>query len=229
MNQIEAPHFFGHRQRLKSKFLRFGAEGWEDYELLEFILSYAIARKDTKPLAKALMEKFNSLSGVLNGSVDDLKTVEGLGEHSALLLRLFKEVVVRYLRKEIQEKDLLANPQAVLDYLLSRLKNEPDEEVWVLFLNNQNRLITSEQIQKGTVNKSAIFPRQVAEKLLKYKAVSIILAHNHPSGNLQPSSSDIDITKSMMLALQTIDGKLLDHIIISREGYFSFKEQGILL
>lgn len=227
MSRLKEPSYTGHRQRIKEKYEKSGMDGWHDYEVLELALSYAIPRKDTKPIAKDLLSRFKSLNAVLDADIKELETVKGISNHSALFLKFLKDVSVLYMEKGIHGRDLLSSPKVVFDYLKVALKGLADEEFKMLFLDSRNQLIAMETLQAGTVNRSVVFPRKVVERALYHHAVGVIVAHNHPAGSLEPSVEDQDITKAIQDALKTVDIKLLDHIIIGGNEYFSFKESGI--
>jgi DNA repair protein RadC len=221
------PTYVGHRSRIKEKYEKSGLQGWHDYEVLELLLSYAIPRKDTKAIAKELLAEFKTLNGVLDADSKALQSVKGLSKHSALFLKLLKDVSVLYMEKGLHKRDLLSSPQAVCDYLKVALKGLSDEAFCMLFLDGRNQLIESETLKTGTVNRAVVFPRKIVERALYHHAVSVIVAHNHPSGALKPSQEDRDITRAIKEALKTVDITLLDHIIIGGNGFFSFKEKNI--
>ncbi|MDD5772733.1 MAG: DNA repair protein RadC [bacterium] len=221
------PHYLNHRKRLKEKYKKSGFGGWQDYEVLEFALSYAIPRKDLKPIAKELMTKFKTLNGVFDADIEELKEIKGISDHTAIFIRFLKDISARYLEKGICERDLVASPQAVYNYLKASLKGACDEEFKALFLNNRNSLLAIETIQRGTVNKSVVYPRKIVERGLYLHASSLIIAHNHPAGTLTPSEDDIRITKKIFESLKLVDILLLDHVIIAGNKYFSFKEEGL--
>jgi DNA repair protein RadC len=223
-----AASYHGHRKRIKEKYKAAGLTGWSDYEILELMLSYAVPRRDTKPIAKELTRRFSSLSGVLDAAQDDLRSVPGVAEHSALLLKLFKDVSGAYLRQDLRGKDLISSPGAALDYLRTLLKGSPDEEFHALFLDAANRPVAAERLHTGIVNRSVVYPRKIVERALSHRAVGVIIAHNHPSGVLKPSDDDIKATAAVKKALATVEISLLDHIIIGGNGYFSWLEHGLL-
>lgn len=227
MIKVQKPSYIGHRQRIKDKYEKSGISGWLDYEILELALSYAILRKDTKPIAKALLSRFKTINGVLDSDRRELRTISGISGHTALLLSLLKDIAILYLENGLHNKDLLSSPQVVYNYLKASLKGAVDEEFKMLFLNNRNQLITIETLNTGTVNQSVVYPRKVVERALYNNAVSVIIAHNHPAGTLQPSKEDCTITKIIKDALKTVDIVLLDHIIIGNNDYFSFKKNDI--
>ena len=220
--------YIGHRKRIKEKYKKGGLSGWLDYEVLEFALSYSIPQKDTKAIAKQLLNKFKSINAVLDANRADLQTLFGISEHTALFLNFLKDIAIIYLETGLFDRDLLSSPECVYNYLKASLKGNNDEEFKVLFLNNKNHLIATETLQKGTVDKATIYPRKVVERALYNHAVGIIIAHNHPSGTLKPSKEDCAVTKSVKDALKTVDISLLDHIIIGGNDYFSFNSKGLI-
>lgn len=227
MNKTVKPDYIGHRKRIKAKYKTNGIKGWLDYEILEFALSFAISRKNTKPIAKKLLSRFKTINGVLDADRKELQKVYGVSEHTALFLNFLKDIAVIYLEKGLYKKDLLSSPEVVYDYLKASLKGSADEEFKVVFLNSRNHLLGIETIQRGTVNKSVVYPRKIVERALHNHATGVIIAHNHPGGSLKPSEDDCKITKAIKEALKTVDTVLLDHIIIGGNGYFSFKENSI--
>ena len=220
--------YTGHRQRIKDKYKKSGIGGWLDYEVLELVLSYAIARKDTKPIAKELMTRFKTINGVLDADSKELKSISGILEHTTLFLKLLKDIAVLYLENSLHSKDLLSSSELVFDYLKASLKGCVDEEFKVLFLDGRNQLIAVEAFQTGTVNRSAVYPRKIVERALHHHAVGIIIAHNHPAGTLIPSKEDCTVTKAIKDALKTVEISLLDHIIIGGNDYFSFNSKGLI-
>lgn len=220
--------YVGHRQRMKDKYKKSGIDGWLDYEVLELALSYAVARKDTKPIAKELITRFKTINGVLDADIERLQSVPGISEHTALFFSLLKDTAILYLESGLHNKNLLSSPQVVYAYLKASLKGSADEEFKTLFLNGSNQLIAVETLQIGTVNKSAVYPRKIVERALYYHAVGVIIAHNHPSGTLKPSQDDCAVTKTIKDALKTVEISLLDHIIIADNDYFSFNEKGLI-
>ena len=216
--------YTGHRKRIKEKYKKAGISGWLDYEVLEFVLSYAIPRKDTKRIARELLARYKTINAVLDAERHELLEIRAITEHAALFFSLLKDIAILYLERELYGKDLLSSPEYVYNYLKGTLKSLPDEELKVLFLDARNRLIKAETIEKGTVDKAVIYPRKIAEKALYYHAANIIIAHNHPGGSLEPSDDDRHITHAIRAALKTVDIELLDHIIIGGNGYYSFSK-----
>ena len=223
MIKSQKPSYIGHRQRIKDKYKNSGLIGWLDYEVLELALSYAIPRRDTKPIAKELLSRFKTINAVLDADAQELKKISGISDHTALFLRLLKEIAILYLEKGLQNKDLLSSPTIVYDYLKASLKGSTDEEFKTVFLDGGNQLITVETLRTGTVNRSVVYPRKVVERALYNHATGVIIAHNHPAGTLKPSEDDCTITKAIEDALKTVDITLLDHIIIGNNDYYSFR------
>lgn len=221
---MQKKDYVGHRKRIKEKYEKSGMAGWLDYEVLELALSYAIPRKDTKPVAKDLLARFKSLNAVLDADIKELENIKGISKHSALFLRFLKDISVLYMEKGIHGRDLLSSPQIVFNYLKVAIKGLADEEFRMLFLDSRNQLIAMEALKAGTVNRSVVFPRKVVERALYHHAVGVIIAHNHPAGTSEPSVEDQEVTRAIREALKTVDIKLLDHIIIGGNEYFSFKE-----
>jgi len=223
MIKSQKPSYIGHRQRIKDKYKNSGLIGWLDYEVLELALSYAIPRRDTKPIAKELLSRFKTINAVLDADAQELKKINGISGHTALFLKLLKEIAILYLEKGLQNKDLFSSPTVVYDYLKASLKGAVDEEFKMLFLDGRNQLINTETLKTGTVNRSVVYPRKVVERALYNHATGVIIAHNHPAGTLKPSEDDCTITKAIKDALKTVDITLLDHIIVGDNDYYSFR------
>ncbi len=228
MNKTQNLSYVGHRQRTKEKYKKSGIDGWLDYEVLELVLSYAIARKDTKPIAKELISRFKTINGVLDADREELKSVPGISEHVALFFSLLKDIAILYLESGLHNKNLLSSPEVVYAYLKASLKGSADEEFKALFLNGRNQLLSVETLQTGTVNRSVVYPRKIVERALYHHSVGVIIAHNHPAGTLKPSQDDCAVTKAIKDALKTVEINLLDHIIIGGNDYFSFNEKGLM-
>ena len=223
MIKSQKPSYIGHRQRIKDKYKNSGLIGWLDYEVLELALSYAIPRRDTKPIAKELLSRFKTINAVLDADAQELKKISGILDHTALFLRLLKEIAILYLEKGLQNKDLLSSPAIVYDYLKASLKGSTDEEFKTVFLDGRNQMITVETLKTGTVNRSVVYPRKVVERALYNHATGVIIAHNHPAGTLKPSEDDYTITRAIKDALKTVDIALLDHVIVGNNDYYSFR------
>lgn len=224
----EKPDYLGHRKRLRERFRKNGVEGMHDYEILELLLTYAIPRKDVKPYAKDLIRRFGNLSGVLDAGQKELEEVARIGPVSATLIRLAKEVCGAYLADKIKGREVLSSPQAVLDFARVKLSGLPHEAFMAIFLNAKNRVLDFKIIQEGTVDRAVIYPRRIVEEALAHHAAGIIFVHNHPSGDTQPSPEDKQLTHSLVEAARTIDLRVLDHLIVGKEGYCSFVESRLL-
>jgi len=222
------PDYLGHRQRLRERFRKDGVAGMHDYEVLELLLTYALPRKDVKPLAKELIRVFGSFAAVFDASLEELEKIKNVGPISATLLGLIKEICSMYLAEKMKNKDILSSPQAVLNFARVKLAGLPREAFLVIFLNNKNRVILCKIIQEGTIDQAIIYPRRLIEEALACHATGVILVHNHPSGEPEPSPEDKQLTRSLLEAARTIDLRILDHIIVGREGYCSFLEKGLL-
>ena len=219
----------GHRDRLRKKYLQGGYSAFHDYEILELFLTYAIPRRDTKSIAKELIDKFGSIDGVVTAQLNELCEISGIKESSAIFLKLLGDLSKALYSGDIKREGIqLRDKESLLRYLRSEIGFSTREEFKVLFLNNYNMLVGSETLFVGTIDKSAIYPREIIEKVLYYKAKGVIFAHNHPSGNIRPSKQDIQLTEHMQEVLDMLDIKLLEHIIITQDGYFSFLEEGLI-
>lgn len=224
----DKPDYLGHRKRLRERFRKNGTEGMHDYEVLELLLTYAIPRKDVKPIAKNLLKRFGSLSGVLDAGQKELEEVANIGPISSTLIRLVKETCGIYLAEKMRNKDVLSSPQAVLDFARVKLAGLPHEAFMVIFLNAKNKVLDYKVLQEGTVDRAVIYPRRMVEEALAHHAAGIILVHNHPSGDSEPSPEDKQLTRSLTEAARTIDLRVLDHIIVGKEGYCSFLESRLM-
>jgi len=220
---------YGHRIRIRKKFLMNGSDSFLDYELLELLLTYVIPRKDVKPIAKNLLNKFGSLSKIINSGYDDLVSINGVKEHFFILIKLIKEFSVRILHNEVKQTPILNNYEKLLDYCWINIKNKNVEQFHILYLDNNFNLINDEILQEGTINYAVIYPREVIKHVISHGAVSVIILHNHPTENIEYSQNDLDITLKIRDSLKGIDVILIDHIIIgTNKSYFSFKNAGIL-
>lgn len=218
-----------HRQRMRERVITHGAETLADYELVEMLLYHSIPRQDTKPLAKELLKKFKSLQGVLHSGYDELIAIDKVGSQTAMMMTLIREVSRRISAEEAFNKGaILQSWTEVINYCREELGRRPTEAFMALYLDATNRLITKNVFEAGTVNKVAVYPREIVKSALKSNAVAVILVHNHPSGDTSPSKQDIALTKTIKDALMTLDITLHDHIIISASDHDSFKQLGLL-
>ncbi len=217
----------GHRERVRERYERTGLDSFEDYEALELLLFYAIPRKDTKAAAKALIRKFGSLHAVLDASVEDLKAA-GLTPNAAVLLNLFPELERRYEASKTENQTYIRSTADAGRVLCASFRNRQDESIRLLCMDARGKLLKNAEISSGDVNAVHFSMRKIAETAISTRAVSVILAHNHPGGSLLPSSEDIDATNSAVEALKTVGVHLLDHLIIAGGDYCSLREEGYL-
>jgi len=222
----EKKSYEGHRNRLRQKFIKSGFEGFHDYEILELLLTYVIPRKDTKPIAKALIAKFKTIHNVLDATVEELSKVEGMGENSAIFIKFIRETISEYFKERAMNQRAFTDLKGLVDYLKAVIGGNSNEIVHVLYLNSKNELIHSEDLSEGTVSEAVAFPRRIVEGALRHKATSVILAHNHPGGIPEPSESDDRLTDAVKKALKTVDVMLQEHIIITENSYFSYRKNG---
>jgi DNA repair protein RadC len=220
----------GHRKRLRERFQRSGLDGFHDHEVLELVLLYAIPRRDVKPVAKQVLSEFgNNLSAVFDAPAAALERVPGLGTHAAILLSLVPRLIEAYHSSRWSRDEAFNSTGAAVSYLSARLGTERNEVFCILALNSRNHLIAMEEIQRGSVNRTAVFPRLVVEASLKHRATAVILAHNHPGGDPQPSAADRLLTKKLKKILSELDIVVHDHIVIAGPSqYHSFAQSGDL-
>lgn len=222
------PHYLGHRKRLKEKFLNSDPSSISDYELLELLLFQAMPRRDVKPLAKELLQKFGNFNQLINAEKSKIFTVNEAKEPAYLQFRLLKELLNRIFQNEVKEKNVISSWNALLDYLKFNMGCLKIEQFRVLFLNKKNALIADEIVSTGTIDQTHVYPREIVKKSLFHEAGAIILVHNHPSGNTNPSKSDIDLTNQIINACTMINVTVHDHVIIAGGKYYSFKSNMLL-
>ncbi len=223
-----APHYHGHRDRLRQRFLQGGAEALPDYEILELLLFLVIPQRDVKPLAKELAARFGGLAGVLNASVAELSQIKGISETAAIGLKSVEAAAHRLLKQEIMARPILNSWPRLLDYCMATMALETREHFRILFLNKKNELIADEIQQTGTVDHTPAYPREIMKRALEVGATALILVHNHPSGDPKPSRADIDMTHHIIAAAAPFNITIHDHIIVSRNGTASFKTLGLM-
>lgn len=218
----------GHRARLRDRVLTSGPGALADYELLEMLLFAASPRGDTKPLAKRLLNEFETLGGVMSASNEKLRKIENIGEAGIAIIRVAERLGERLLRDKVTKKNVLSSWQALLEYCQGIMGRKEIEHFRILFLNNKNHLIADEVQQTGTVNQAAVYPREVVKRALELGATSIILVHNHPSGDTTPSRDDIRITEEIVKAANALNITVLDHLIVSANENTSLKSMGLM-
>ncbi|HAD84808.1 MAG TPA: hypothetical protein DCG71_08210 [Brevundimonas sp.] len=231
------PHHAGHRERLRERARTAGIHHLPDYELLELFLFRSQPQGDVKPVAKALLSRFGSLTAVLAASVEDLMTVKaedsrgrakGVGAETALDIAALHEVSRRVAKEEANRRTVISSWTALLAYVRLSLQHEPREQFRVLYLDKKNQLILDEIQNRGTVDHAPVYPREVVRRALELSASAMIIVHNHPSGDPTPSRADIDMTKQVIEAARALSLTVHDHLIVGREGVASFKQLGLM-
>jgi len=222
------PHWLGHRDRLRQKLLTRGPGCLDDYELLETLLFAFLPRKDVKPIAKALLARFGGLSAILAADPKDIASIDGMGETSAAYLKATADLSARAAREEIAAKPVISSWTSLITYVRSQLQHETREQFRVLFLDRKNQLIADEIMSRGTVDQAPVYPREIARRALELAASSLILVHNHPSGDTTPSRADIDVTRELIDALTPFDITVHDHLVVGTSGVTSFKSSGLI-
>ncbi len=218
-----SPHYFGHRERLRTRFREAGSDALSDYEFLELVLFRALPRRDVKPLAKALIAKFGSFAEVVAAPAARLAEVKGLGDAAITDLKIVHAAAGRMARGQVHKRPVLSSWNAVLDYCRTTMAFADREQLRVLFLDKRNQLIADELQQVGTVDHTPVYPREVVKRALELSATAIILVHNHPSGDPSPSRADIQMTQSILEISKPLGISVHDHIIVGKEGHVSFK------
>ncbi len=223
----QTPHYVGHRDRLRARFAEAGGEALADYELLELFLFRSIPRRDVKPLAKALIQRFGDLGRVVAADLDQLEAVEGVSEKTALDLKLMHAASVRIAKEQVTGRAVISSWSALLDYVRTAMQHASTEEFRVLFLDKKNRLIADEFQARGTVDHAPVYPREIVKRALSLDASALILVHNHPSGDPTPSQADIEMTRRIIDAAKPFDIVLHDHLVVGRDRTASFKALGL--
>lgn len=224
----ENPHYHGHRARLRQRFMEGGADALPDYELLELVLFRAIPRRDTKPLAKALLEKFGSFAAVVNASPARLREVSGMGEAVIVELKVVRAASLRLLNREIMNRPILSSWTQVTSYCQAAMGYSEVEQFRILFLDKRNRLIADEVQQEGTVDHTPVYVREIMKRALELSATALILVHNHPSGDPTPSQADVTMTREIVDTADKLGIVVHDHIIVGREGNGSLRAAGLM-
>ncbi len=216
----------GHRERLRRRFARHGLDGFHDYEVLELLLTWAIPRVDVKPVAKRLLQRFGTLAGVFDATPAELAQVEGMGEKAALFLGLMRQAMARYLAAALPERPLLDRPERVRAHLRLLMQGRGMECFGAIFLNQQHRHLATEILFEGTVDRAAVYPRNLVKRALELDAKGVIVFHNHPGGAARPSREDIALTQGLDAALAPLEIRLLDHFLLAGREVLSFRERG---
>lgn len=224
------PHYYGHRQRLRERFLKSGLEGFAPHEIVELLLTLAIPRRDVKQAAKALLARFGSLRGILDAPLLELRQVRGIGQVTPVALRIIRETANLYLQQRAEAHASLAAPEALYDFWRSRLGSLPNEVFQVAYLDTAYKLLRDgvETLEEGTLDRAAVYPRRVMDAAVRRGAGALVFAHNHPNGSVKPSDQDKTLTRALVLAAETLQIKVLDHVIVSKDDVFSFRKEGLL-
>ena len=226
--KVESHKGEGHRKRLREKFLKSGLKGFNDYEVIELLLSLNTPRKDCKQAAKDLLKKFKTFQSVLDQNTESLCEIKDVGKINSMGIRLIKDVADRYLKANLISKNIIQNPDDLINYWKHSIANKSHEVFACVFLNAKNEVLSSKILFKGTLTTSAVYPREVVKESIENNAASVVFAHNHPSGNTNPSDSDIQITKKLFFALNYAGIQLHDHMIIGANESYSFAEYGLI-
>ena len=226
----DTPHYFGHRQRLRGRFLKSGLECLADYEVVELILTLAIPRSDVKQPAKALMARFGNLQGILDAPIEELRAVPGIGNVAPIALQIIKAAATLYLQQGSEGRDSLADSDRLTSFWRMRIGALSNEVFEVGYLDSGYRLMRDgvETLEEGTVDRAAVYPRRVIEAALRRGAFALVLAHNHPNGVVSPTDHDKALTRAIVLAGETVSVRVLDHLIVSAHESFSFRKAGLL-
>jgi DNA repair protein RadC len=222
------PHYLGHRERLRKRFREAGPDALPDYELLELVLFRAAPRRESKPLAKALIARFGTFAEALNAPEELLREIPGIGEAAITELKLVRAAALRLMRGEVLERPVLTSWSHVLDYCRASMGFASKEQFRVLFLDKRNQIIADEVQQTGTVDHTPVYVREVVKRALELSATAIVLVHNHPSGDPTPSRADIEMTKQIVAAAKPLGVVVHDHIIVGKQGHASLKGLGLI-
>ena len=220
------PSYFGHRERISEKFAAAGLDSFLDHEILELLLTYAVPRRDTKPLAWALLKKFGTLASVFDADENQLTQVDGIGTGAARFLRLIRAVFKKYSLDEVKETVSIRTPQQVLEYCKASLAGKKEECLEIIYLSVRNTVMSTQVVASGLIDRVAVSPRKIVECALAAKASAIILVHNHPSGDATPSQEDISLTQDVIQAAALFGILVHDHIIVGKGSHYSLKANG---
>ena len=225
---MEAKRHEGHRKRLRERFNQSGLTGFLDYEIVELLLTLGTPRRDCKLQAKEAIKRFKTLRGVLEAPPEELRKIKGITAHNIFVIKFMQEIAREFLKKQVLDKPYCRSSREVFDYLYHSMRDLKKEIFKVMFLDSQNRVVQIEDLFEGTLNTSAIYPREIIQGAVKHSAAALIFIHNHPAGNPQPSNNDKQITQDLVFAGNIMQIKVLDHIIIGENRYFSFADAGLI-
>ncbi len=226
--ETKKPHFAGHRERLRHRFLNTDIDGIAEYEVVELLLCLVVPQRDVKPLAKRLVAGFGSLRGILDAGPKELSKVEGMGKATAENIGALRVILVRYLQERATTTERTLDYKELREYCRVRMGREPVEVFRVFLLNPGLQVLAEEELERGTVDRASVYPRQVMESAMRHRASAVVLVHNHPSGNATPSELDRTLTKTIAMAAAPLDIRVVDHLVVTKDGVFSFQEAGLL-
>jgi DNA repair protein RadC len=228
--KLDQPHYLGHRQRLRYRFIKNGLKGFAEHEVIELLLTLAIPRKDVKEPAKRLLAHFVNLRGILDAPIEELQKIEGIGTVTPIALRIIREAANLYLQQKAEIEMSFSCPQSLYEFWMAKLGGLRDEVFEVAYLDSAYRLLRDgiERLEEGTIDRAAVYPRRIMEAALRRGAASLIFAHNHPNEDLTPSEQDKVLTRALVLAATTLQINVFDHIIVSKDATFSFRKEGLL-
>jgi DNA repair protein RadC len=218
----------GHRERLRKKFFKSGFKGFHDYEIVELLLTLGIPWKDRKTQAKEAIKRFKTVRGVLQAPPEELREIKGITAYNIFIIKFLQKVAQEFLKEQILKAPFCKSSREVFDYLNLSMRDLPKETFKVMFLNAQNQVIDVEDLFEGTLTASAVYSREIIKSAIKHNAAALIFAHNHPSGNPEPSDNDKQITRDLVFAANIMQIKVLDHLIIGDNCYFSFADEGFI-
>jgi len=218
----------GHRKRLRQRFTQSGLTAFLDYEIVELLLTLGTPRQDCKPQAKEAIKKFKTLRGILEAPPEELRKIKGITAHNTFVIQFMQEIARQFLKEQVLDKPYCRSSREVFDYLYHSMRDLKKEVFKVMFLDCQNRVVEIEDLFEGTLNTSAIYPREIIQGAVKHNSAALIFVHNHPAGNPQPSDNDKQITQDLVFAGNIMQIKVLDHIIIGENRYFSFADAGLI-
>lgn len=226
----DKPHYHGHRQRLRDRFLKSGLDGFADYEVVELLLTLAIPRSDVKQPAKRLVSRFGNLRGILDASIEELRAVPGIGVVTPVALQIIRAAATLYLQQGGEGRDVLAEPDRLASFWRMRIGALTHEVFEVGYLDSGYRLLRDgiETLEEGTMDRAAVYPRRVVEAALRRRAFGVVLAHNHPNGTVAPTEQDKVLTRAIVLAAEAVSVRVVDHLIVSAQDAFSFRKAGLL-
>ena len=224
------PHYYGHRKRLRERFVKSGFTGMSEHEVVELLLTLAIPRKDVKKPAKRLIQQFGNLRGILDAPVEELRAVDEIGSVTPVALKIIRAASTLYLQQNVEGREVLSDPLQLAAFWRMRIGGLINEVFQVGYLDSAYRLLRDgiETLEEGTIDRANVYPRRMVESALRRGAAAMVLAHNHPNGNVQPSEQDKLLTRSLVLAAETVQLKIVDHLIVSTADAFSFRKAGLL-